>query len=94
LKVNRPSEQCGNFDELKSEGVHEKPSVATWNLETISVLDLRQRKTKKGHCKKNLERTQHVPITEISLLTEIYPIWTTVISKSSANDKRIQISSL
>jgi hypothetical protein len=33
-----PSEQFGNFDEFKSEGLHDKPSVASWNLETILVL--------------------------------------------------------
>jgi hypothetical protein len=27
-----------NFDEFKSEGIHEKQAVATWNFGTISAL--------------------------------------------------------
>jgi hypothetical protein len=48
--IQWPSVHCGNFDEFKLEGLHEKPSVATWNMEIITVL-LKDRKIKKGQMK-------------------------------------------
>jgi hypothetical protein len=48
-----------NFDDFKSGGLHEKHTVATWNLGTISAFHWRQRETKKTVCRDG--RSQGLP---------------------------------
>jgi hypothetical protein len=47
----------GNFDKFKSEGLHEKHVLTTWNLGTISAFAQRQRKAKKTCVEMDSRRT-------------------------------------
>jgi hypothetical protein len=63
-------QQGDNFENFKSEGLHEKHAVATWNLGTISAFARGQGKAKKTCVEMGLKpnlRIQSVPQTELHI---------------------------